>query len=345
MYKPLVSVIIPAYNAEEYIARAVESILGQTHTRIELLLIDDGSSDNTVSAARAAVGSDGRARIISIPNSGPAVARNRGIAEVSNEAEYIMFCDADDYLAPDAVEYALSAAERGAELVLMGFTILNPDGSKRDYFEAEAMLDETTLGEALPRLYTANLLNQVWAKLFSVSLLRDNKLAFLDYRWGEDRLFIFDCLERAAKTAVLPQCRYFYVMHQGESLISRFYDKKPDVCYLADSRMSELCSRFRTKNDAGCRYMFVKSIFSCITTLFAPSCPFSGKEKREYVRDILQNEQVQTRSRGSFGSAPVKIMCAIMHTKIVWLNLLMFRAVAFFGRVTPHLFMALKHKK
>lgn len=340
-----VTVIIPAYNAAEYIEQSIKSVLGQSYHRLELIVVDDGSSDSTAEKVTAIAAADSRVHLIRTHNSGPAVARNRGMEAISPDTDYVMFVDADDHLAPDALEYALSAAEKGAELVLMGFTILGFDGTRRDYYEPETLLDANTLGAALPRLYMANMLNQVWAKLFSARLIREGKLRFLDYRWGEDRLFIFDCLEHAALTAVLPQCRYFYVMHEGESLISRYYDKKPEACCLADTRMQQLCARYGTPDDAGCRYMFVKSIFSCMTNMFSPSCPLNHREKREYVRAILENTQVQQRSYGTFGGAAVKIMCAVMHTKCVWLNMLMFRLVALAGKLTPRLFMALKHKK
>ena len=345
MKQPKVSVIIPAYNAEEYIERAMKSVLGQTHEELELIVVDDGSDDGTADAVSRLAASEARLHLVRMPNSGPAVARNRGMEAISADAEYVMFVDADDYLAPDAVECALSAAQDGAELVLMGFSILSPDGSRRDYSEPAEVLGADSLGAALPRLYMANMLNQVWAKLFSADLIRRGALRFLDFRWGEDRLFVFDCLERALRVAVLPECLYFYVMHGGESLISRYYEKKPEACCLADSRMQQLCSRFGTQDDAPCRYMFVKSIFSCMTNLFTPSCTLSYGGKREYVRGILRSQQVQQRSRGVYGGAAVKIMCAVMHTRIVWLNMLMFRLVAFTGRAAPKLFMRVKHRK
>lgn len=340
-----VSVILPAYNAVDYIARAIDSVLTQTHHALELIVVDDGSTDGTADVAAPLIAADSRAHLLRIPNSGPAVARNRGLDVISADADYVMFIDADDFIAPDAVEYALSAAEKGAELVLMGFTILNPDGSRRDYYEREELLTAVTLGDALPRLYMANMLNQVWAKLFSTRLLRELGLRFLDYRWGEDRLFVFDCLEHAAMTAMLPECRYFYVMHEGESLISRFYDKKPEACRLADTRMQQLCAKLGTRDDSGCRYMFVKSIFSCMTNLFSKSCTLSYKEKRAYVRGILNDAQVKSRSVGTFGGAPVRIMCAVMRTGCVGLNMLMFRLVAAASHAAPKLFMRLKHKK
>jgi len=339
------SVIMPAYNAEKYIARSIQSVLSQSWRDLELIVVDDGSVDATVKIVSDIAAEDGRVRLLSIENSGPAMARNHGLDNLGEDTEYVTFIDADDELLPGALDYAMVKAAEGFELVMFGFTIHSADGSRRDYFEPEAEFDADNLGAALPKLYMANMLNQVWAKIFSARLIRENNLRFPDYRWGEDRLFIFDCLEKATKVAMQPKCFYLYVMHPGESLITRYYDKKLQVCCLADKRMSQLCSLFGTKDDSPCRYMFVKSIFSCITNIFSPSCPLDARGKRAYVWEILSNSQVQQRSRKTFGGISVKVMCAVMHTKIVWLNMLMFRAVAFAGKALPGLFMALKHKK
>lgn len=337
--------LIPAYNAARYIKKSLESVLSQSHRELEVIVINDGSVDDTAAIVSAMAEKDSRLRLLTVENGGPAMARNRGLDAMSEDVDYVMFLDADDLLLPGAVEYALSAAEKGAELVMMGFTIKNADGSSRDYFEPEQWIEPSGLGEALPRLYMANMLNQVWAKLISARLIREHHLRFPDYRWGEDRLFIFDCLERIKLAAVLPGCYYLYIMHPGESLITRFYDKKAEVCRLADSRVAELCARFGTKDDAPCRYMFVKSIFSCLTNLYSPSCALSHGEKRAYMKEILADEQFRRRSRGAFGGLPLKLMCAVMRTGLVELNLLMFRAVALVGKTAPRLFTALKHRK
>lgn len=139
-----------------------------------------------------------------------------------------MFADSDDLLEPRRAGIRAYRG-RGADLVLMGFSIKNTDGSTASYREPEQHLDPTTLGAELGRLYKANLLNQVWAKLFSAEMIKAGHIRFPDYRWGEDRLFIFDCLERAGSVAVLPECKYSYIMHPGQSLISSYYDKKFEV--------------------------------------------------------------------------------------------------------------------
>ena len=135
MKQPKVSVIIPAYNAEEYIERAMKSVLGQTHEELELIVVDDGSTDGTQDIAARIAYTDTRAHIIRMPNSGPAVARNRGMEAISPDADYVMFVDADDYIAPDAVEYALTAAamasskrafRSGSEAMVSGVTTSTP---------------------------------------------------------------------------------------------------------------------------------------------------------------------------------------------------------------------------
>ena len=341
---PLVTVIIPAYNAEAYIERCVRSILAQTHRELRLLVVDDGSTDRTGAILDALHEEDGRLQPLHAENGGPAAARNRALELLGPETDYILFSDADDEMPPNAIEYALREGA-GADLVLTGFSIVQPDGSQSDYSEPFERLGPDTMGAALGRLYKANLLNQVWAKLFRAGLILDAGLRFADYRWGEDRLFVYDCLERAESVAVLPACKYRYLMHPGESLITKYYDKKLEVCLLSDQRMQALCRRFGVEDEADFRYMFMKSVFSCLTTLYAPSCTLTPSQKRAEIARVVSDDRVRGRSREVFGGASVKLLCAVVRSGSVPLNALCFRAVARAGTLAPRLFTRLKHKK
>ena len=341
---PKVALIMPAYNASEFIEASVRSILAQSFRDIKLIVVDDGSKDDTAAILQRIAAEDSRLHTVSIPNGGPANARNTGLSLVDAGTEYIMFADADDELRNDAISYAMENAD-GAELVLMGFKIRNADGSKAEYFEPEQLLTADNMAAQLGKLYKANLLNQVWAKLYKAELLLGNSIRFPDYRWGEDRLFIYDCLEKAEKVKVLPECIYSYIMHPGESLITKFYDKKFAVCLESDLRMQALCRRFGVREDGDFRYMFAKSIFSCMSTLFAKNCPLSAKEKKKYIRDIIRHPQVKERCRNAFGGAAVKGLCAVMQSGSVVLNYLAFGFVAWAGEALPALFVKLKHKK
>lgn len=339
-----VAVIMPAYNAGEFIESSVRSILSQSHRNIELIVINDGSRDNTAEILQRIAAEDSRLRPVNIPNGGPANARNHGLTLVQPGTEWIMFADADDELRRDAIEYAMANAD-GAELVLLGFKIRNADGSEAEYFEPEQLLYHNDMCDALGRLYKANLLNQVWAKLFKAELLLDNAIRFPDYRWGEDRLFIYDCLEYAYKVKVLPECIYSYIMHPGESLITRYYDKKFDVCLESDKRMQHLCTRYGIHDEGDFRYMFAKSIFSCMSTLFANNCPLSNKEKRREIARIISHPQVKERCSQAFGGLAVNGLCSVIQTGSVPLNYAAFRTVAWAGEALPALFTKLKHKK
>jgi len=339
------TLIMPAYNAAAYIERSVRSVLEQSVRDLRLIVVDDGSKDDTASILSALAREDERLTPLTVPNGGPAVARNRALELLGEETEYVMFLDADDVLLPDALEYALQGAAKGAELTVFGFSIREENGQLRNYCEPEALLDQNTLGQALGRLYTANLLNQVWGKLYSARLIRENGIRFSDYRWGEDRLFVFDCLEHCGTVCVLPECKYQYIMHPGESLISKYYEKKFQVCLEIDQRAQALCRRFGVEDDAPFRYMFLKSVFSCLTTLFTPGCPLDEKGKRAAAREIIESEQVRQRARGAAGGLPVKLPAAVLRSGSPGFTLWCFRLLARSSELAPELFRRIKHRK
>ncbi len=342
MENKLVTVIIPAWNAQRYLEATLESLLGQSHRDLRVLVVDDGSTDATPQILERIHREDPRLQYWTVPNGGPAKARNFALDRLPPETDYVMFLDADDLLLEDAVAYALEGAE-GAELVIFGFAIRQTDGTLLPYCEPEQLLDRSELGASLARLYKANLLNQVWAKLFSAALVRD--IRFPDYRWGEDRLFLFQALERAEKLKILPACKHRYVMHEGESLITRYYDRKFRVCCEADEAMEQLCEKLGVSEQADFRYMFAKSVFSCMTTLYARSCRLTRAEKRAAVSQIVNDPRVQRRCRGCAGGLPVNLLCAVLRSRLVGLNLFVFRLVAWCGEHLPRLFTRIKHRK
>ena len=351
---PHIAVIMPAYNAEKYLRAAVESIRRQTYQNFTLLVLNDGSTDGTEALLKELSAEDPRIRFLTLPNGGPARARNAGLdAFLTEQAgsralpnpDYIMFCDADDEYLPDAFERAAALAAKGAELVFLGFTIVNPDRTENDYCEPDAEYSPGDLGPVFPKLYKANLLNQVWGKLFSAELLRRGGFRFPDYRWGEDRLFIYDCLEEAKKIAVTSYCGYLYKMYNSASLISGYYDRKPEVCKISDGRVQELCRHFRVTDDSACRYMFMKSVFSCLTNLYSPTCRLSAEEKRNYAAGILKDEAIRERVRNVGGGTAAKLLSRLILSGSVALNLAAAKAAAKLSSGAPLVFQKIKHRK
>ena len=123
---PLVSIIVPMYNTAGCIARCVKSICAQTYKSIEILLLNDGSTDDTLAVCRALAASDHRIALVDKTNTGAADTRNQGIA--LDHGKYIQFVDSDDWLAPDFTEKLVSAAEaHTADLVIAPFWMVYPE--------------------------------------------------------------------------------------------------------------------------------------------------------------------------------------------------------------------------
>lgn len=349
--KRRIGVIMPAYNSEATLASAAESILSQTYGSFTLLIVNDGSSDGTEALAGTLAARDDRIRVLTTENGGPAKARNAGLDFFLNgcdedRADYIMFCDADDEYLPDTFERAVNAAEKtAADLVFLGFTIVNPDGTTNDYREPDADYSPESIGIVFSSLYKANLLNQVWGKLFRASLLRDNGFSFPDYRWGEDRLFIYDCLEAADTVCIRSYCGYLYKMYNTASLISGYYDRKPEVCKISDRRVRELCGKFSVTDDSDCRYMFLKSVFSCFTNLYSPSCHLEEQEKRAYAERILKDRYIRERVKDPGGGAAAKLISGLIRSGSVSLNLAAARLITSAGGIAPLLMEKIKHRK
>ena len=134
-------------------------------------------------------------------------------------------------------------------------------------------------------------------------------------------------------------------MHEGESLITKYYDKKFYVCKEIDMRAEKICNELGIEDQSDFRYMFAKSVFSCLTNLFASSCTMSKAEKRAAAGSIITDPRIKQRCRNASGGFPTAVLSAILRSGLVGLNLLAFRSVAFVGEKAPAVFIKLKHKK
>ena len=347
---PQVSIIMPAYNACDRIGRTIRSVLDQSFTDLELIVVDDGSEDNTAAAAGEYAAADARVRVLSIPNGGPSAARNAGMAAASGT--YLMFIDDDDVMMPQCLgQLADDAARAGAEVVLTVFEIIDRcTGKAIDYVcENPGVFGRAELGGELGRLYIANLLNQCWAKLYRTDFIRDSGLTFSDYRFGEDRLFIFDCLRKAEKVLVSPEKTYKYYVNTNGSLVNRFYDRKFEACCALDASINSLAEQLGAQNRENrdiFAYMFIKSVVSCMVTVFSDTCPFDRRGRRAYVRGILNDEHVRSNAAVRYRQGLAgEVMRLVIRTRWIGLNLLVMRLVTVANRLLPALFIKIKHRK
>lgn len=213
-----ISVIIPVYNAGATIVRAVHSILVQEYDPVEIIIVDDGSTDDTPLLCDDLATQDDRIRVIHKENGGVSSARNAGLDAASGE--YVMFLDADD-----AVRYgALSSLyHRGWDLIVGGFAKVSGQSVIESYLPAceEEFRNANEICRFLDMVIAKRqsyLLNSACFKLFRLSSVREHGLRFDEaLRYGEDKMFVFSYLAHAEKVRTVPEIVYDYII-QPDSL-------------------------------------------------------------------------------------------------------------------------------
>jgi len=199
---------VPFYNAEDYLALCLCSLVNQSYRDLDIVLVDDGSTDGSLCIARAFAQQDTRIRIIEQKNQGPAKARNKGMEII--HGEWLAFVDADDYIDLDFFE-RLSTQLGNAEIVQFGCLVED--------------LTHAILGKKHPR--NKYRLAADWSRLYQTKFLEANHLRFPEGMFYEDVIFAIDIWAKRPHTQVLPYVGYHYVQHTGS-----ITDVKPDTTML-----------------------------------------------------------------------------------------------------------------
>ena len=247
---PQVSVIVPVYNAQNTLGRCVNSILSQTFRDLELILVDDGSTDGSPEICRNWADLDGRVRIIRQENAGVSRARNRGLAEA--RGKYVQFADADDCVAPDMTEKLVEALrERPGDIVVCScWQVGETQRSKLGlYTDDKLVLDHDEMWQEMLRLvWDTSSMESPWNKLYERNLIEANGLRFPeDLSLGEDFLFNLAYFRCCGGLVFLPDPLYFYHVGQtGDTLSSR---PRPDFLQTMCRVENELLDAVKTHHE------------------------------------------------------------------------------------------------
>lgn len=213
MENPLVSVIIPVYNCEKYIERCVNSLLEQTYKNIEIIVVDDGSTDH--SGAICQKYSNNNFIYVRQDNQGPSAARNRGLSLMSGE--FVTFVDADDYVAPNYIQELLDLIWKyDVPIATCSYMKKRNSEAKGEGDKKNVKLVEMTLSseDALKSLFYKREINTYsTTKLYRVSVLHHQKFSG-NLRLGEDLQFIYDALKKVERIAYCNQELYYYCLNE-----------------------------------------------------------------------------------------------------------------------------------
>lgn len=223
---PKVSVIVPVYNVSEYLGQCLDSILLQTLQDIEVICINDGSTDDSLDILQGYAMFDERLKIISQENAGCAIARNNGIKHATGE--YIIFLDGDDFFHPQMLEKMVQKAEENAsDIVICGHTLF--DNIREQDYE-ERSIDAYYLKQS--PINPKNLKNDLffcrgylWEKLIKRNLITNNNLIFSADEVQSDLPFVYTTMALAQKISLLPDNFVHYRLKRSGQLTQRIHDK------------------------------------------------------------------------------------------------------------------------
>lgn len=271
-----VSVIIPVYNSEKYVEKCVRSVMNQTYRDLEIIIVNDGSTDSSGEILERLGEEDKRIRLFHQENGGVAVARNRGLEDTTGE--YLTFVDGDDYIAEDYIErlYAY-AVEKGAELVICGLTYVDEEGN--------------SLGKVTPGEYRrfeheewTFRISAVCSHFYQSNLWEKYNIRFQPGERGEDMPISLFFSAVCDKIATISDTGYFYVQHQ-ESAIHNFRGLRNfSLPYQALEQMIQKIQSIGIVNSPEFCELFVLRILS--TCLFQLS-PGASKEKMKELCDFI----------------------------------------------------------
>lgn len=238
MDQPLVSIILPVYNAQNHLARCIGSILNQTYKNIELIILNDGSRDHSLPVCEEFRARDSRIVLVDKENSGVSDTRNLGLKLAGGE--YVQFVDSDDYIDPDFTQHLVEAAEaHHADLVISPYKMVIPAGATkpeqvleklednlgvmsvarppevREYgFLPAGVYDKDTFALRLMDKPASYFYSVLWNKLYRRILLTGNDIQFTsELKWAEDLVFNMQYIQYAETFVSIDKAGYYYVQN------------------------------------------------------------------------------------------------------------------------------------
>lgn len=296
--KPLISVIIPVYNAEKYLERCVKSVLGQTYSNLEILLVDDGSPDNCGRMCDEFAAIDSRIRVIHKENGGVASARNAALDAMTGK--YVTFVDSDDYVTDDYVEYLYRLIKNNPIEISCGMFSYDRKNivSYAGYVKKECSLDYISAMEVC--LYNNEGVTEC-CKLFLSRLF--NNIRFPDGRIFEDLDVFYRVSEGSRGIAFGEKAIYFYRVNQDSITGKAFRKQLLDHVEITE----ELCSYLKKYPDLE-RACNRRIMYACVNVLRREVLSANRDKKLEKqlaarvksVRwDVLTNPQCSKRDKAA----------------------------------------------
>ena len=194
-----ISVIVPVYNSEKTLNRCIDSILSQTFSDFELIIVDDGSSDSSGEICDNYAKIDNRVKVFHKQNGGASSARNLGLDNV--KGKWVTFCDSDDYVSPEWLDIYIRNCRNNVELIVQSF---NNKSVVNNYFEG-------CTADFIDIFYDFSIIGYIWNKLFLASIINEYRIRYCEYfTFHEDEVFAYQYLQYTSNVIYTKESGYYY---------------------------------------------------------------------------------------------------------------------------------------
>ena len=282
------SVIVPVYNVEAFLPDCLDSILGQTGFEMEILLVDDGSSDGSGAICDEYGRQDSRVRVLHLSNGGVSNARNTGIAHATGE--FIVFVDSDDTLVPNAYQTCADYLSEHAEpdCLIFGYNVIK-NGQIRPVIPHAGNYVKETFGSAYTELLLPFLINSPVNKIYRKNVLTSSGAIFpSEMALGEDLLFNNRYLRHCRRISVLDRALYNYFHRDNGSLTTRYHaDLFHVYCRHYESIRETLAFFGMSAIDPRISALFYGYAKEAVNMTGHPKCPLSLCGKYREIRRIV----------------------------------------------------------
>lgn len=233
-----ISVIIPIYNSERFLCKCLDSVINQTYKNLEIILIDDGSTDSSSSICMNYAKTHSNITYIRSSNGGPSKSRNIGL-EVSS-GEYVTFVDSDDYLELDIYQKVIDSFKDDIDIVCFGVRTLTVNNK---ILSEDSEIDTIYESEDIVKEIVAKLKTAVWNKVFRKGFIKNNMFPD-EFIHNEDMIFLCRCLSENVRFRTIPAIGYNYVKHSSSVTSRPFTDKSFDEIKAKDLAFDIISQKF-----------------------------------------------------------------------------------------------------
>ncbi len=282
-----VSIIIPCFNIELHISKCVDSILQQTYQDFELLLIDDGSADNTLKVCREYEEKDSRIKVFTHSNKGVSYTRNRGIKLAQNEL--LLFIDGDDFIKEDYIERLVKGYEEGAWTICGMINVrAGVEKENENFYRLLNQFPERVINKEeflyLLKFYSYS---SPCARIYSKSIIAENKIVFPeDISYQEDLIFNMEYSKYIERVYLLDYFGYYYIEHSVSST-GRYHQNFNHI----DLLYKELKKYVNSESDKAILQEFIlQTCLRKIANIFHPNSPRIKKHKLKELKEMFDSE-------------------------------------------------------